>query len=87
MAVAIGRKSENMYVENVHSQLRKGMLEYSIMLLLRVKPCYSSDIIDELEAQGKAIVIRPKAPMMVSRSEVDTQKLDALYREGLEYEI
>ena len=45
------------------------------------------DIIDELEAQGKAIVIRPKAPMMVSRSEVDTQKLDALYREGLEYEI
>ena len=45
------------------------------------------DIIDELEAQGNAIVIRPKAPMMVSRSEVDTQKLDALYREGLEYEI
>jgi predicted patatin/cPLA2 family phospholipase len=45
------------------------------------------DIIDELEAQGKAIVIRPKAPMTVSRSEVDTQKLDALYREGLEYEL
>ena len=41
-----------MYVENVKSQMRKGMLEYCIMLLLRSKPYYSSDIIDELEQES-----------------------------------
>lgn len=45
------------------------------------------DLIDKLEAEGKAIVIRPKAPLMVSRAEKDTTKLDALYKEGLEYNI
>ena len=45
------------------------------------------DLIDELEEQGRAIVIRPKAPMKVSRAEKDTQKLNELYREGLEYNL
>jgi PadR family transcriptional regulator PadR len=64
MAVAIGRKSENMYVENVKSQMRKGMLEYSIMLLLRVKPCYSSDIIDELEHANLIVVEGTLYPLL-----------------------
>ncbi len=45
------------------------------------------DLIDELEEQGRAIVIRPKAPMKVSRAEKDTQKLNELYTEGLEYNL
>lgn len=45
------------------------------------------DLIDKLEEEGRAIVIRPKAPMMVGRAETDTQKLDDLYREGVEYDI
>lgn len=45
------------------------------------------DIIDKLEQQGKAIVIRPKEPMLVGRAETDTQKLHDLYKEGLGYDI
>lgn len=64
MAVVIDRKSENMYVENVKSQMRKGMLEYSIMLLLRAKPCYSSDIIDELEHANLIVVEGTLYPLL-----------------------
>ena len=33
---------------NVKSQMRKGMLEYCIMLLLHKEPAYASDIIQQL---------------------------------------
>ena len=36
-----------MDVNNVKSQMRKGMLEYCIMLLLHKEPAYASDIIHE----------------------------------------
>lgn len=55
-----------MYVENVKSQMRKGMLEYSIMLLLKAKPSYSSDIIDELE-QSNLIVVEGTLYPILSR--------------------
>lgn len=57
-------KKEKMYVENVKSQMRKGMLEYSIMLLLRAKPCYSSDIIDELESANLIVVEGTLYPLL-----------------------
>lgn len=38
-----------MNVDNAKSQMRKGMLEYCIMLLLREKPYYTSDIIKRLK--------------------------------------
>ena len=34
----------DMNVDNVKSQMRKGMLEYCIMLLLHKEPAYASDI-------------------------------------------
>ncbi len=34
-----------MNVDNVRSQMRKGMLEYCILLLLHKEPSYASDII------------------------------------------
>jgi predicted patatin/cPLA2 family phospholipase len=40
------------------------------------------DYIDELEASGKALVIRPEKPIQVGRTERDTAKLSALYDEG-----
>lgn len=58
------KKVKNMYVENVKSQMRKGMLEYSIMLLLRAKPCYSSDIIDELEHANLIVVEGTLYPLL-----------------------
>nr|WP_321410944.1 patatin family protein [uncultured Carboxylicivirga sp.] len=42
------------------------------------------DIIDKLEEEGRAYVIRPADLMNVSRIENDPQKLDQLYLEGLQ---
>lgn len=40
------------------------------------------DLIDELEESGKILVIRPEAPVTVSRIERNTKRLEALYEEG-----
>ncbi len=42
------------------------------------------DLIDELEARGVALVIRPQKPLKVSRIEKDVNKLVELYNEGYE---
>ena len=42
------------------------------------------DYIDQLEAEGRALVIRPLAPLSVGRTEKNTDKLKALYLEGYE---
>ena len=53
-----------MYVENVKSQMRKGMLEYCVMLLLKSKPYYSSDIIYELERANLIVVEGTLYPLL-----------------------
>ncbi len=53
-----------MYVENVKSQMRKGMLEYCVMLLLAKKSYYSSDIIDELERANLIVVEGTLYPLL-----------------------
>ena len=40
------------------------------------------DLIDELEEQGKILVIRPENPIVVGRMEKDVEKLENLYEEG-----
>lgn len=45
-----------MNVENIQSQMRKGYLEYCILLILKLKPAYASDIISELK-DAKMIVV------------------------------
>ena len=45
-----------MNVDNVKSQMRKGLLEYCIMLLLHKEPDYSSDIIQKLK-EAQLIVV------------------------------
>lgn len=40
------------------------------------------DLVDELEEQGKILVIRPVAPVVVGRMEKDVEKLETLYEEG-----
>ena len=45
-----------MKVDNVKSQMRKGMLEYCILLLLHREPSYASDIILKLK-EAKLIVV------------------------------
>lgn len=53
-----------MYVENVKSQMRKGMLEYCVMLLLDKRSYYSSDIIDELERANLIVVEGTLYPLL-----------------------
>lgn len=43
-------------VDNIKSQMRKGYLEYCILLILKKKAAYASDIIAELKA-AKLIVV------------------------------
>jgi PadR family transcriptional regulator PadR len=45
-----------MYTENVKSQMRKGILEYCILLLLKKEAAYTSDIIQKLQ-EAKLIVV------------------------------
>ena len=40
------------------------------------------DLVDELEEQGKILVIRPEEPIVVGRMEKDVEKLEHLYEEG-----
>ena len=40
------------------------------------------DLVDELEEQGKILVIRPEEPIVVGRMEKDIDKLEHLYEEG-----
>lgn len=44
------------YVDNVKSQMRKGMLEYCILLLLHKEQAYASDIIHKLK-EARLIVV------------------------------
>ena len=44
------KRKRTMNVDNVKSQMRKGMLEYCIMLLLHKEPAYASDITEKGEA-------------------------------------
>ena len=45
-----------MNAENVKSQMRKGTLEYCILLLLKKEPAYTSDIIQKLQ-ESRLIVV------------------------------
>ena len=45
-----------MNVENIKSQMRKGYLEYCILLILKKRSAYASDIIAELK-EAKLIVV------------------------------
>ena len=49
-------KERSMNVDNVKSQMRKGMLEYCIMLLLHKEQSYASDIIQRLK-EARLIVV------------------------------
>ena len=55
----LSKRKISMNVDNVKSQMRKGMLEYCIMLLLHKEPAYASDIIQKLK-EAKESVEREK---------------------------
>lgn len=59
-----------MNTDNTKSQMRKGMLEYCIMLLLRRQPCYANDIIVGLR-QAHMIVVEGTLYPLLTRLKKD----------------
>ncbi len=53
-----------MNIDNAKSQMRKGMLEYCILLLLSKRACYSSDIIQRLKAANLLVVEGTLYPLL-----------------------
>ena len=53
-----------MAIENTKSQMRKGMLEYCILLLLRKGPSYANDIIGKLRDAEMIVVEGTLYPLL-----------------------
>jgi PadR family transcriptional regulator PadR len=59
-----------MKIENTKAQMRKGVLEYCILLVLEQKPLYANDIIDKLK-QSKMIVVEGTLYPLLTRLKND----------------
>lgn len=57
-------KANAMNADNVKSQMRKGMLEYCVLLLLHREPAYSSDIINRLKDAQLIVVEGTLYPLL-----------------------
>lgn len=53
-----------MNIDNAKSQMRKGMLEYCVLLLLRTHPSYASDIIQRLKDAELLVVEGTLYPLL-----------------------
>jgi PadR family transcriptional regulator PadR len=53
-----------MKIENTKAQMRKGVLEYCILLILDGKPLYASDIIQELKVAKMIVVEGTMYPLL-----------------------
>ena len=53
-----------MNAENVKSQMRKGILEYCILLLLKKEPSYTSDLIQKLKEVRLIVVEGTLYPLL-----------------------
>ncbi|MDR0976677.1 MAG: PadR family transcriptional regulator [Prevotellaceae bacterium] len=60
-----------MNADNVKSQMRKGMLEYCILLLLHKKAAYASDIIGRLK-EARLIVVEGTLYPLLTRLKNDS---------------
>ena len=59
-----------MNIDNAKSQMRKGMLEYCILLILHKAPAYATDIIQQLE-QARLIVVEGTLYPLLTRLKND----------------
>jgi DNA-binding PadR family transcriptional regulator len=67
-----------MNAENVKSQMRKGTLEYCILLLLKKEPAYTSDIIQKLQ-EAKLIVVEGTLYPLLTRLKNSELSVDRIY--------
>ena len=59
-----------MNIENIKSQFRKGTLEYCILLIIKKKRAYTSDIINELK-EAQLIVVEGTLYPLLTRLKND----------------
>ena len=52
-------------IENVRSQMRKGLLEYCILSILDKREAYASSILEELKAVGMLVVEGTLYPLLI----------------------
>ena len=71
-----------MNADNIKSQMRKGYLEYCILLILRKRPAYASDIISELK-EAKLIVVEGTLYPLLTRLK-NGELLDYRWEESLQ---
>ena len=53
-----------MKLENTKAQMRKGVLEYCILLILSKRPSYASDIIEEMKTARMIVVEGTLYPLL-----------------------
>jgi PadR family transcriptional regulator PadR len=53
-----------MKLENTKAQMRKGVLEYCILLILSKRPSYASDIIEEMKSARMIVVEGTLYPLL-----------------------
>jgi len=53
-----------MKLENTKAQMRKGVLEYCILLILAKRPSYASDIIEEMKSARMIVVEGTLYPLL-----------------------
>lgn len=60
------------YLENIQAQLRKGILEFAILLIIRKKEVYASEIIEKLKKTDLIVVEGTLYPLLsrLKRNEV-----------------
>jgi PadR family transcriptional regulator PadR len=58
------KRKRTMNIENAKSQMRKGMLEYCVLLLLKHRPSYASDIIQQLKRAELLVVEGTLYPLL-----------------------
>ncbi|MBO5699560.1 MAG: PadR family transcriptional regulator [Bacteroidaceae bacterium] len=54
-----------MNIENAKSQLRKGMLDYCVLLLLKNGPAYANDIVSRLKEANLIVVEGTLYPLLM----------------------
>ena len=87
-----------MKADNVKSQMRKGMLEYCILLILQKEPAYATDIIKTLQEAHLIVVEGTLYPLLTRLKNLDLlcyewiesnqgppRKYYALTSEGIEF--
>lgn len=75
-----GLHPTTMNADNIKSQMRKGYLEYCILLILKKKAAYASDIISELK-DAKLIVVEGTLYPLLTRLK-NSELLDYRWEES-----